>query len=351
MNGLSVRSLSHSFGEQPVVRDLSIEVAPGEIVSLLGPSGCGKTTTLRLVAGLEIVQSGEIVLAGKVVAGPGVHVPPERRGVGLVFQDFALFPHLTLAANVGFGLRMPAAEARQRAVDMLRRVGLAELADHYPHQLSGGEQQRVALVRALAPAPRLMLLDEPFSGLDVRLRDQVREDTAALLASTGTAALLVTHDPEEAMRLADRIAVMRKGRIVQIGSPDELYDRPVDASVARFFSETNTLVGRATGQGVATPWGGLPAPAGAGEGTAVEILVRPEALSIAREGGGVPAVVASVRPLGASRLLRLNIEGLPEPWLARVPSRLDVSPGIRVEVALDAAQVHVFPTAEPSLPR
>lgn len=350
MNGLSVSGLCHSFGDRPVVSDLSIDVAPGEIVSLLGPSGCGKTTTLRLVAGLEPLQKGEIRLDGVLVGAPGVHVAPEKRKVGLVFQDFALFPHLTVAGNVAFGLRMPADQARDRTIELLRRVGLADHADHYPHVLSGGEQQRVALVRALAPAPRLMLMDEPFSGLDVRLRDQVREDTASLLAATGTAGLLVTHDPEEAMRLADRIAVMRDGRIVQIGSPDDLYDRPADASVARFFSETNTLPGRAGAGCVATPWGSLPV-AGMGEGTAVEILVRPEALSVGPGVEGVPALVEAVRPLGASRLLRLRIDGVAVPWLARVSARVDVSPGSRVAVALEPAHVHVFPLTAASLPR
>jgi len=349
--GLSVAGLSHSFGDHPVVRDLSLDVAPGEIVSLLGPSGCGKTTTLRLVAGLEVVQRGEIRLGGDLVAGGGVHVEPERRGVGLVFQDFALFPHLTVAENVAFGLRQPRDAARSRAVDLLGRVGLADRAAHFPHHLSGGEQQRVALVRALAPAPRLMLMDEPFSGLDVRLRDQVREDTAALLAATGTATLLVTHDPEEAMRIADRIAVMRAGRIVQVGSPATLYDSPADASVARFFSETNSLRSRAGAGAAPTPWGPLPVSAAIAEGAAVDILVRPEALSIGTPDGGVRAVVAAVRPLGGTRLIRLRIEGMQEPWLARVPARVDVSPGEAVAVALDHAHVHVFAATEASLPR
>jgi iron(III) transport system ATP-binding protein len=339
---LSVEGLSHAFEGRPVVRDLSLEVGAGEIVCLLGPSGCGKTTTLRLVAGLEPVQAGRIAIHGEVVADAGHSLPPERRGVGLVFQDFALFPHLSVAENVAFGLRGTAVERRKPAVAMLERIGLGRFADAYPHMLSGGEQQRVALARALAPEPKLMLMDEPFSGLDVRLRDHVRETTLGLLAEAATGTLMVTHDPEEAMRVGDRIAVMQEGRLIQIGSAEDLYDRPVSAFVARFFGETNAFPGIAGQGSVATPWGMVALPPGIPPGAAVEVLVRPEGVIVDATSSGISALVVESRPLGAATLLRVAVPGLAVPWLARLPRHRGHPAGSSVTVRIDPANTFVF---------
>ena len=218
---LGLEGVGHSYdGVLEVVSGFSLGVGAGEIVCLLGPSGCGKSTVLRLAAGLETLQRGRIQLRGETVADgeSGVGQPPERRNVGLVFQDFALFPHLTVARNVAFGLAdLPEHQRGQRALEALAQVGMAAYAGSYPHALSGGQQQRVALARALAPRPSVMLLDEPFSGLDARLREQIRDDTLRVLKRSGAATLLVTHDPEEAMFMADRIYLMQAGKLIQSG--------------------------------------------------------------------------------------------------------------------------------------
>ncbi|MCH9765868.1 MAG: ABC transporter ATP-binding protein, partial [Alphaproteobacteria bacterium] len=237
---LTFESVSRRYGEVFALQDFSLDIAPGEVVCLLGPSGCGKSTLLRVAAGLERPSSGRILINNQEVAGDNDFVPPERRGVGLMFQDFALFPHLTIVDNVAFGLKaLPKDEALREATTMLARVGLEKYADAYPHILSGGEQQRVALARAIVPRPSVMLMDEPFSGLDVQLRETMQEETLALLRETRATSMIVTHHPEEALRLGDRIAVMRKGRIVQVGNAEELYNAPKELFVARLFSEIN----------------------------------------------------------------------------------------------------------------
>ena len=282
---LETRNLVRSFGGRRVVDDVSLSVAAGQVTCLLGPSGCGKSTTLRMIAGVERVDAGEVRLDGVTVAGPGVHVPPEVRSVGLMFQDFALFPHLTVAENVGFGLRIDRAEKARRVEELLEKVDLAGFGRKHPHQLSGGEQQRVALARALAPRPRVMLMDEPFSGLDNRLRDGIRDRTLELLKEAGTAVLLVTHEPDEAMRMADEIALMRQGRIVQIGAPYNVYNAPVDKAAAAFFSDINVIRGISRGALTATPFGEFLTP-GHKDGAEVEIVIRPQHLRIDFDRGG-----------------------------------------------------------------
>jgi len=237
---LSFRDVSFSYGQDRVVDKVSFDIEAGEIVCLLGPSGCGKTTSLRLAAGMEAPTDGEIWLNGECVSSPKKATPPETRGIGFLFQEFALFPHLSVLDNVGFGLRhLPQDEKKARALKLLKAVGLSGFADKFPESLSGGEQQRAALARALAPRPRLVLMDEPFSNLDPQLRDQVRDLTLNLLRKFDAAGLIVTHDAADAFRLADKIAVQKEGRILQMAMPQEIYDSPQDPDVAAMLGPLN----------------------------------------------------------------------------------------------------------------
>jgi iron(III) transport system ATP-binding protein len=324
------------------------------VVCLLGPSGCGKTTALRIAAGLEPLQQGVVSLGGRVVADGDRAVPPEERNVGLVFQDYALFPHISVLDNVAFGLRdLPQRDREEMAHRALEQVAMGDYAEAFPHVLSGGQQQRVALARALAPQPRVMLLDEPFSGLDWRLRDEIRDQALHVLKKSEAATLLVTHDPEEAMFMADRIALMRAGRIVQVGPPTELYFKPADAFVAAFFGDINRLERITTGGKVETPLGHLATPDLA-DGTAVEVLVRPEAIKLLPPGdhagtGKAPARVMAARLLGRTSLVHLSVGNGSEHGLhlhARVPGRFLPSEGETFNIDLDFALAYVFPLAE-----
>ncbi len=268
------------FGPEVLaVDDVSLDVPAGQLVALLGPSGCGKSTTLRLLAGLERLDAGAVWLAGRCVAGPQTWLPPEARRVGLVFQDYALFPHLCVGDNIAFGLTQQSrTQRRQRIDELLELVGLNGLAARYPHQLSGGQQQRVALARALAPHPAVVLLDEPFSNLDTVLRTSTREEVRAILKATSTTTLLVTHDQEEALSLADTVAVMFTGRLAQVGTPQDIYLRPATRDVARFVGTATFLSGDAHGEHVLCALGKLPLTVPA-QGP-VDILLRPEALAV-----------------------------------------------------------------------
>jgi len=291
---MSVRldAVGKSFGPTRAVDGVTLEVEGGELFAVLGPSGCGKTTLLRLVAGFERPDGGEVTISGHTVAGAGRWVAPERRRIGMVFQDYALFPHLTVARNVSFGL--PRRE-RSKARTALELVGLQHKSDGFPHQLSGGERQRVALARALAPEPEVVLLDEPFSSLDATLRADLRREVELILREAGATALLVTHDQEEALSLADRLAVMRDGRLVQVGRPEDVYARPADRWAAQFVGEVNLLSGVDRGGGVQTDLGtfdldaGGPAPS-PGAGT-VRVAVRPEQLELRSDDRGNAEVI------------------------------------------------------------
>lgn len=352
---LELQKVSHAFGPLLALDDVSLTIAPSELVCLVGPSGCGKTTLLRVAAGLEELQQGGIAIDGRTVADRGAHMPPEERGVGLVFQDYALFPHLSVLDNVGFGLRgQPAAQRRMRSLEILEQLGVAGLARNFPHTLSGGQQQRVALARALAPKPRLMLLDEPFSDLDARLRERVRDETLHLLKKAAAASLIVTHDPDEAMFMAERIAVMRAGRIVQLGRPAEIYLHPVNAFVASLFSEVNRIDGVVSGGGVETPFGILDAKHLA-DGTEVQVLIRPEALKLAWAGEGEADLnvgrVVTARMLGRSTLIHLHLghfNGRPLHLHSRVPGHVAFAEGDDVTVGLDISQAFVFPRDDPT---
>jgi iron(III) transport system ATP-binding protein len=339
---LAFERLRHAYGSTEAVRDVTLAVEPGEVLGLLGPSGCGKSTLLRLAAGLERPKAGRVLIDGVEMSSPAAVVPPERRGVGLMFQDFALFPHLTVLGNVAFGLsKVPRADALRTARAALARVGLESRADDYPDRLSGGEQQRVALARAVAPKPGLLLMDEPFSGLDTRLRDDIRAETLAVMRETRATCLVVTHDPEEAMRMSDRIALMREGRLVQVGTPAELYDRPVDLAVARFFGEVNVVPGIVRGGLAATPLGDVPAP-GQADGAAVDVAVRLQDLAVLRAGQGTPGRLLRRRFLGEVDLLEVAVAGLDNALFARARAGGDLKPGDDVAVRIAGAAL-VFP--------
>jgi iron(III) transport system ATP-binding protein len=283
--------VSKSFGPVQAVRDVTLEIERGELLAVLGPSGCGKTTLLRTIAGFERPDAGSVLVGDELMAGPDGFVPPERRRIGMVFQDYALFPHLTVRANVAFGLAPRARDERERLTRRtLELVGLQHKTDRYPHELSGGERQRVALARALAPEPALVLLDEPFSSLDAGLRAGLRREVELILRDAEATALLVTHDQEEALSLADRLAVMREGRIVQVGAPEEVYVRPASRWAAQFVGEVNVLAGVAHGSGVETELGvfDLRAPASG----SVHVAVRPEQLELRADHDGNAEVVA-----------------------------------------------------------
>ena len=323
---LDIQHVRQVFGSTLAVDDVSLVVTPGETVCLLGHSGCGKTTLLRVVAGLERPTSGRVILAGREVAGPGAFVPPEQRGVGLMFQDYALFPHLTILENVTFGLgRMPGAKARAIAEASLKRVGLGKYASDYPHMLSGGEQQRVALARALAPQPGILLMDEPFSNLDQRMRESIREETMGLLREKEATALVVTHDPIEAMMIADRIVLMRGGRIVQTGTPQELYEAPVSLFAARFFCDLNEIEAEARDGRIETPLGVFTAPGDMPNGRCT-VCVRPTSLKVVAPGeGDAIAVVIRRRFLGDYNLIAAHVEGLISPLMLKVSPTVALS--------------------------
>ncbi len=337
---LTYQGVTHRYGGTEAVSDFSLDIAPGEIVSLLGPSGCGKTTLLRLAAGVERPTTGRILINEREVAGANFE-PPERRGVGLMFQDFALFPHLSNLANVMFGLKsMPTADAEREARLSLERVGLGRYAHLYPHMLSGGEQQRVALARAVAPRPSVLLMDEPFSGLDRRLRDQVRDDVLHVLRESRVTCVIVTHDAEEAMRVADRIALMRAGRLIQVGEPRAIYSAPADLAAARFFCELNEVPGMVRGEMADTPLGKFAAP-GLPDGGAV-VAIRPQGIGLRPAGSGIPARLETCRFLGEIELLEVTVNGIEEPLLARVRAGASVAPKAEVSIAIDPAEVLVF---------
>ena len=280
--------VTRRFGSVAAVDSASLCVARGEVVALLGPSGCGKTTLLRLIAGFERPDAGTVTVDERLVAAPGTWVAPEARRVGMVFQDYALFPHLTVAANVGFGLSRR--ERSARVAELLAIVGLTGLDRRYPHELSGGQQQRVALARALAPAPELVLLDEPWSNVDPFLRETLRAEVAEIIRPLGVTVLLVTHDREEAFSLADRIALMRDGAIVQEGTAEELYFSPASRWAAEFVGAANVLAGRVVAGRVETAIGSFPAN-GAGTESEAQVLVRPELLELQPSPAGEAEVV------------------------------------------------------------
>ncbi|MGV0910157.1 ABC transporter ATP-binding protein [Martelella sp. FOR1707] len=345
---LGFEDIRHGYGQGDVVKGVSLSAAPGEVLCLLGPSGSGKSTLLRIAAGLERPHHGRLLIDGVEVTGPSTFLPPERRGIGLMFQDFALFPHMTVADNVAFGLQRLPKASRQAAVgEALARVGLAGYRDKYPHMLSGGEQQRVALARAVAPRPSVLLMDEPFSGLDSRLKDQVRAETLAVLRETGATVMIVTHDPGEAMGVADRIALLKDGYLVQTGTPRALFSRPESLFAASFFSEINRFEGKVEAGRVETPFGNRPLAVAMANGP-VTIAIRPGDIRVNQEAtlSGQPAEVLERRFLGTQELFRLRIEGTPHVLDASVSAGAIGEGAERVFVEVDDQTILVFENRE-----
>jgi iron(III) transport system ATP-binding protein len=336
--------VERAYPRAHAVRDVSLRIEAGEIVCLLGPSGCGKTTLLRLASGIDQPTGGRVLLNERVVSGPNVHVPPESRNVGLMFQDFALFPHLSILENVAFGLKgLGRQEAAREAFAVLTRVGLGKYANEFPYVLSGGQQQRVALARAIVPRPSVILMDEPFSGLDVQLRETMRTETLALLKETRSTCMIVTHDPGEAMQLGDRVAVMRDGRIVQAGRAEELYHRPVNLFVERLFSEINELPGIVTSAGLETPFGTFPAP-GMSVGDRAVLCVRRRAVWLAKPGeDGIPGRVLAARFRGDLIQLSIGVTGLDQPLASLVRESGAPSVGDEITIRVDPSGTLVFP--------
>ncbi|RBI77250.1 Fe3+/spermidine/putrescine ABC transporter ATP-binding protein [Roseovarius sp. TE539] len=354
---LETRHLVRRYDGRTVVDDVSLQVQPGQVTCLLGPSGCGKSTTLRMIAGVEMQDSGEILVDGNLVCDTVFRVPPERRHIGLMFQDFALFPHLNVADNVSFGLSGDKAAMQARVGELLERVGMSDYLEAWPHELSGGEQQRVALARALAPRPRIMLMDEPFSGLDNRLRDGIRDETLDILREQDTAVLLVTHEPDEAMRMADEIALMRGGRIVQQGAPYNIYNAPADRDAVAFFSDINVIRGRVEGSLVQTAFGQFLAP-GVHEGNEVDIVVRPQHIKIDFDRGGrgpdptietgtaARGVVQRARFMGSESLVEFRMDHDGSIFKATVPNVFLPARGKPLWLMIRRERCFVFPVED-----
>jgi iron(III) transport system ATP-binding protein len=324
------RGVSKRFGDVIALDRCDLTVPQGAVVTLLGPSGSGKSTMLRMVAGFDSPDSGAIYIRGRQVVGPDVFVPPERRRVGVVLQDYSLFPHLDVAGNVGYGLGKGPARAL-RVEEILEMVGLSGLGSRYPHELSGGQQQRVALARAMAPGPDVIILDEPFSNLDDTLRTRVRADVLEIIESAGTTALFITHDQEEALSISDLVAVMNHGRIVQMATPQALYWSPVDEWVGSFVGDANFVSGSASGGRVETVVGIFPAT---GEGL-MRVMIRPESVRLALDGAG-QAVVRGREFFGHDQLVTVSFDDGTR-LRSRMGPELAFEPGDRVSVAVGAA--------------
>ena len=339
---LEVENLRHAYGDHEVVRGLTFSLPRGAIGCLLGPSGCGKTTVLRCIAGFESIQAGEIRLAGRIVSGAGVMVPPEKRRVGMVFQDYALFPHLTVAANIAFGLHAAPAEDRAARVGELGElVGLSAALDKYPHEISGGQQQRVALARALAPRPELLLLDEPFSNLDVDLRERLSLEVREIIKASAATAVLVTHDQQEAFAMADEIGVLHEGRIQQWDSPYNLYHRPANRFVADFVGQGVFLPAKAlSAEQVEIELGVLKGGVLPRNGEGLEVLLRPDDV-VHDDAAPTRAEVLHKAFRGAEILYTLRLAS-GRKVLALVPSHHNHALGEKIGIRLDVDHVVAF---------
>ncbi len=346
MSALSLRGVGKRFGPVVAAADITFDVDDGELLVLLGPSGCGKSTLLRLVCGLETPDEGRIECGGRLLNDEAVQLPPEARKISLVFQDNALFPHMTVCDNVAFGLHgRPNGTRTQRVSEVLDMVRLEDVVTRFPHELSGGQQQRVALARALAPEPALVLLDEPFSDLDRTLRLALREEVRDVFTASGTAAILVTHDQEEALVMGDRIAVQRAGRIEQIGAPETLFSDPASRFVAEFVGEADFVSGEVTDDGIQTEIGRLIQATGATTGTAVDVAIRADDIAV-HPDPSAPATVVSRAFTGMVNKYRVR---LPSGAIVHSlqPHTLNLAEGTRVDVRAEPGHaLACFPTAD-----
>jgi iron(III) transport system ATP-binding protein len=350
MSDVRLSGITAGYGAESVLDDVALDVAEGTTTAVLGGSGSGKTTLLRVIAGFVRPRSGTVVVGGRTVAGPGVWVPPERRGVGYVRQDGGLFPHLSVAGNIAFGLPWPRSRHRARVLELLELVGLpAAVADRRPDQLSGGQQQRVALARALAPRPGLILLDEPFSSLDTALRATTREAVADALRATGATAILVTHDQGEALSFADEVAILSAGRFRQVARPRVVYREPVDAEVAEFLGDAVLLAGTAADGWVSCPLGVLPVQGSDARGD-VDVMVRPEQVALTAPGSGErDAVVVGVSYFGHDAVVELDVPDGGCRLRARVLGIATPEPGERVGLSV-VGPVRAFPRGTAAAP-
>lgn len=342
-SSLELDRVSRRFGERVVLSDISLAIPSGRITCLLGESGCGKSTLLRIISGVDRPDSGCIRMGGTEIVGPRKFVEPEIRNIGFMFQDYALFPHLSVAENLAFGLRhLPRAARQERVAEVVGRLAIGHLAHRYPHSLSGGEQQRVALARALAPRPAVLLMDEPFSNLDQGLRERVRRETLDTLRRIGTTAIIVTHDPQEALAVGDLIVLMRAGRIEQAGTPFEIYDRPVSPYAAEFMGPCNRLTGIWSKGRIETPIGTFPAELDLPDGALALACIRPQALSIGPDGDGISARVVAKTFTGESEQIDIMVHPLAETLRMHSHVRIPMSVGEKVSLQLNGAQIHVF---------
>ncbi len=327
---LTLSAITRQFGAVRALNDISLAVDVGEIICLVGHSGCGKTSLLRIIAGIDVPDSGTLAMGDQMLVGPSIFIEPEKRNIGVVFQDYALFPHLTVKENVLFGLRkMPRDKAHARTRELLELVSLSHMAERYPHMLSGGEQQRVALIRALAPKPQLLLMDEPFSNLDRGLRARVRRETVALLRALGTTAIIVTHEAEEALSTGDRVILMRSGEIVQNGTARELHDQPVNRYAADFFCDFNAIPGTIQGNELITPFGTIVAKGEFEPGIEAFAYLRPRDFTVLiNDEAGEASLRGQIESrtfLGEIEELTVRVKGAMPPLRVRTELRLPAS--------------------------
>lgn len=342
-SSLDLHGVSRRFGKREVLSDISLTIPPGRITCLLGESGCGKSTLLRIVAGVDRPDRGSIWMNDTPIVGPGHFVEPEQRRIGFMFQDYALFPHLSVAENLAFGLRdLSRSDQKRRVAEVVDRIGLGHLMDRYPHSLSGGEQQRVALARALAPQPAILLMDEPFSNLDQGLRERVRRETLSILRKIGTSAIIVTHDPQEALAVGDLIVLMRAGRIEQAGTPFDIYDKPASPYAAEFMGPCNRLTGIWSKGRIETPIGTFPASLNLPDGSLALACIRPQALSIGPDGNGISARVVAKTFMGESEQIDILVHPLAETLRMHSHVRIPMAIGEKVSLQLNGAEIHVF---------
>lgn len=339
---LRFEAIERRLPQLTILDGVSFTARRGEITALVGPSGCGKSTLLRIAAGLEPMDGGVLYLDDRAIATPHSSLPPEKRSIGLLFQDYALFPHLSVIDNVMFGLNMwPRDEARATARHLLGRVGLSAYEGRYPDELSGGEQQRVSLARAIAPRPGILLLDEPFSNLDRHMRHHVRDETLAILRETRATCIIVTHDAEEALQISDHLVMMRQGCVLQVGTPQQVFDSPIDVGVARALDELNEIEAVVCNGRVQTPIGSFDCP-NKREGEVVVVGVRPERIALKPQGFCLPARVVGRRFLGDSWRLDVTVTGLEQPLSLRYHGRQPPELKSEISLEIDPASVLVF---------